>query len=153
MRNIGLVDYGTGNLRSVVKAFEHLGAQVTLIQESSALQDVDAVVFPGQGTFDQCMQHKQLVMAWSPLAGGKLATSQDVPAALVEVLQSLAEREGVDQATISLAFVLAHPATPVALVGSIDRDRIAQAKQALDVTLERKDVYQIIEASMGESLP
>ena len=55
MRNIGLVDYGTGNLRSVVKAFEHLGAQVTLIQESSALQDVDAVVFPGQGTFDQCM--------------------------------------------------------------------------------------------------
>ena len=99
------------------------------------------------------MQHKQLVLAWSPLAGGRLAGKKDVPAELVEVLQSLAEREGVDQATISLAFVLAHPSNPVALIGSIDLHRIAEAKKALGVTLDRKDVYQIIEASMGQSLP
>ncbi len=105
------------------------------------------------GTFDQCMQHGHTVLAWSPLAGGKLAGHQNIPNALADVLQSLAGREGVDQAAIGLAFVLAHPARPVALVGSIDIDRIARARQSLDVQLSRSDVYSIIEASMGEPLP
>lgn len=105
------------------------------------------------GTFDQCMEHGQTVIAWSPLAGGKLASGQEVPTALLEVLQELAAREGVDQATISLAFALAHPARPVALVGSINLERIANAKRALDVTLSRADVYRVMEASLGESLP
>ncbi|MEM8767748.1 MAG: hypothetical protein AAGE43_09915 [Pseudomonadota bacterium] len=54
---------------------------------------------------------------------------------------------------MALAFVLAHPARPVALVGSIDPERIAQASRALKVQLDRSDVYDIIEASLGESLP
>lgn len=105
------------------------------------------------GTFDYCMERKLAVIAWSPLAGGKLAGEQDVPAALVQVLNSLAEREGVDKATIALAFALAHPVRPVALVGSIDLNRIADATRALDVQLDRSDVYSIIEASMGQALP
>ena len=99
------------------------------------------------------MQHKLGVIAWSPLAGGKLAGEQDVPAALVQVLGSLADREDVDKATIALAFALAHPARPVALVGSIDLNRIAQATRALNVQLDRSDVYRIIEASTGQPLP
>lgn len=105
------------------------------------------------GTFDQCMQHRQLVLAWSPLAGGRLAGDADVPASLLAVLEDLAQREAVDRATIAIAFVLAHPARPVALIGSIDPGRIAQATRALDVQLDRADVYRIIEASMGEALP
>ncbi|MFT7651306.1 MAG: putative oxidoreductase, partial [Candidatus Azotimanducaceae bacterium] len=42
---------------------------------------------------------------------------------------------------------------PVGLVGSIDPERIAGAKRAIDVTLDRADVYAVIQASMGESLP
>jgi predicted oxidoreductase len=125
------------------------GAVISQQSEYSALH-LDPLF---DGTFDQCMQHGQLMMAWSPLAGGKLAGEKDVPAALLEVLDTLAEREGVDRATLSLAFTLAHPAKPVALVGSIDLERIALARRALDVQLDRSDVYQIIEASMGESLP
>ena len=125
------------------------GAVISQQSEYSALH-LDPLF---DGTFDQCMQHGQLMMAWSPLAGGKLAGEKDVPAALLEVLDTLAEREGVDRATLSLAFTLAHPAEPVALVGSIDLERIALARRALDVQLDRSDVYQIIEASMGESLP
>ena len=53
---IGVVDYGTGNLRSVVKAFEHLGSHVQVLQSPAGLEEVDALVFPGQGTFDQCME-------------------------------------------------------------------------------------------------
>ena len=55
MKKIGVIDYGTGNLRSVVKAFEFIGADVSLIKETQDARDVDAIVFPGQGTFDQCI--------------------------------------------------------------------------------------------------
>ena len=52
---IGVIDYGTGNLRSVVKAFEHLGCEVSILVSAKAANEMDALVFPGQGTFDQCM--------------------------------------------------------------------------------------------------
>ena len=54
-RKIAVIDYGTGNLRSVVKAFELLEAKVSLVTKPSEIEDVDAVIFPGQGSFDQCM--------------------------------------------------------------------------------------------------
>ena len=54
-RKIAVIDYGTGNLRSVVKAFEFLEAKVSLVTKPSEIEDVDAVIFPGQGSFDQCM--------------------------------------------------------------------------------------------------
>ena len=54
-RKIAVIDYGTGNLRCVVKAFEHVGAKVCLSSKPEDIQGSDAVVFPGQGSFDQCM--------------------------------------------------------------------------------------------------
>ncbi|NKB99313.1 MAG: aldo/keto reductase [Pseudomonadales bacterium] len=105
------------------------------------------------GTFDQCMQHEQTMLAWSPLGGGTLTELGGVPASLDKVLERLATREDVDRATLCLAFVLAHPAKPVAIVGSIDQGRIASARNSLKVKLTRTDVYEIIQASMGEDLP
>jgi glutamine amidotransferase len=55
-RKVGVIDYGTGNLKSVVKAFEYLNADVSIIQGPEEMKGIDALVFPGQGTFDQCMQ-------------------------------------------------------------------------------------------------
>lgn len=52
---VGVVDYGTGNLRSVVKAFEFLGSDTRIVNDPAAIENLDALVFPGQGTFDQCM--------------------------------------------------------------------------------------------------
>mgnify|MGYP001341264010 CR=1 FL=1 len=55
MKKVGVIDYGTGNLCSVVKAFEFIGANVSLIRTPNESSNIDALVFPGQGTFDQCM--------------------------------------------------------------------------------------------------
>jgi len=54
-RRIAVIDYGTGNLKSVVKAFEHLGVSVSLIRKPEDVGEIDAIVFPGQGSYDQCM--------------------------------------------------------------------------------------------------
>jgi predicted oxidoreductase len=105
------------------------------------------------GTFDACMGSATVALAWSPLGGGRLATGDDVRPELLEVLDSLAAREGVDRATVAIAFVLAHPAAPVAIIGSQNPARIAGTTAALDVELTRTDVYAIIQASEGVPLP
>lgn len=105
------------------------------------------------GTFDLCMENGLTPLVWSPLAGGRLAIGTDVPPALVSVLDDLAAREGTDRATIALAFVLCHPARPVAIIGSQQPERITASARAFEVTLDRNDLYDLIEASEGVPLP
>jgi imidazole glycerol-phosphate synthase subunit HisH len=50
-----VLDYGAGNLRSVVKAFEHEGADAVLTSEPDVARAADRLVLPGQGHFGQCI--------------------------------------------------------------------------------------------------
>lgn len=105
------------------------------------------------GTFDQCMQLGITPMAWSPLAGGSLATGGGVAPELLAELDRLAGREGVDRSHVAMAFVLAHPSRPIAIVGSQNIDHITDTVRALAVQLDRSDVYAIVQASEGAPLP
>ena len=105
------------------------------------------------GTFDLCMRDGVVPLAWSPLGGGRLADGAGVRHELRAVLDRLAEREGVDRAVIAIAFVLAHPSDPVALLGTQRPERLTQLAAATGVQLDRSDVYDIIEASEGQRLP
>ena len=105
------------------------------------------------GTFDQAMERGITPLAWSPLGGGRIATGDGVRPELLAVLDELAAREGVDRATVALAFVLAHPSRVVAIIGSQRTDRIAGANAAFGVHLDRTDVYRIVVASEGVPLP
>lgn len=49
--NIALIDYGTGNLHSLVKALERGGAQVRVEQQLDRALLADAIVLPGVGAF------------------------------------------------------------------------------------------------------
>lgn len=53
---IALVDYGIGNLRSVQKALEHVGADVTLTEDPAVVMAADKVVLPGVGAFGDGMR-------------------------------------------------------------------------------------------------
>lgn len=55
MNPIVIIDYGAGNLRSVQKAFEHLGHEAIFTSDPSALAGAAAVVFPGQGASSPAM--------------------------------------------------------------------------------------------------
>lgn len=105
------------------------------------------------GTLDKAMRDRVLPLAWSPLAGGRIPTGVDIPEALVATLDELAVREGTSRSNVALAFVLAHPSRPVAIIGTQKPERIAESLGALDIVLSRDDVYNIIEASEGVPLP
>jgi glutamine amidotransferase len=52
---IALIDYGAGNLRSVHKALRFLGAEVRRVTEAGQMAGAGAVVLPGGGAFDDCL--------------------------------------------------------------------------------------------------
>jgi len=55
----GLIDYGSGNLRSVAKALEAVGAEPHLILEGSIPDNIDALVLPGVGSFGDSVRQLQ----------------------------------------------------------------------------------------------
>ena len=63
---IALLDYGAGNLRSVEKALRFVGGEVELVRSPEGMKDASAVVLPGVGAFDDCvnaMQRQELLEA------------------------------------------------------------------------------------------
>jgi imidazole glycerol-phosphate synthase subunit HisH len=52
---IALIDYGAGNLRSVFKALQFVGADVRVVSRPEEIGDARALVLPGVGAFDDCI--------------------------------------------------------------------------------------------------
>jgi predicted oxidoreductase len=68
-------------------------------------------------------------------------------------LARLAEQHEVTSADVALAFVLAHPARPVPILGTQRPERIRAAAAALEVRLTRQEWYSLYQAGTGEPLP
>lgn len=77
MQRIAVVDYGMGNLRSVVQALKHVAPadEVVLSADPGVILSADRVVFPGQGAMRDCMQELES----RGLGGAVSQASQDRP--------------------------------------------------------------------------
>jgi glutamine amidotransferase len=53
---VAVLDYGSGNLRSAVRAVERAGADVTLTADPSVAENADGLVVPGVGAYEACMR-------------------------------------------------------------------------------------------------
>jgi glutamine amidotransferase len=56
MTRICILDYGMGNLRSVEKAVEHIGATATIANDAATIRAADGLILPGVGAFPKAMQ-------------------------------------------------------------------------------------------------
>ncbi len=107
------------------------------------------------GVMDQVMAHRMSFLAWSPLAGGVLGGSGEDPRsrAVIAELDRLAEREGQPRTAVAYAWIMAHPARPIPIVGSQSLQRIREAAAAFQVRLDRADWYRVLAAARGAPLP
>ncbi len=146
---IGMV--GVSNYtKAQTDALRHfLKAPLVSVQSQYSLSHLQPL---RDGTLDDCMRQDTAFLAWSPLGGGSLM-GPDVAPALGQLLDALATREATDRAGIALAFVLAHPSKPVALLGSQSVERMKAAQKATELSLTRSDIYALIEAAEGVPLP
>ncbi len=90
------------------------------------------------------------VMAWSPLGGGSLMAS-DGP--LHALLTRMAQDHDTDIATIAIAWLLAHPANILPVMGSNTLSRIARFAAALKINMSRQAWYQLYTAALGQEVP
>ena len=72
---IAVIDYGMGNLRSVQKALEFVGAKVIVTHDPDLILNANSVVLPGVGAFKDCMANLKKLKLVDPIRkfidGGK----------------------------------------------------------------------------------
>lgn len=102
------------------------------------------------GVLDQAMARDIAVLAWSPLAGGRIPHGDHLVSSL---LADFGSRFGADASAAAIAWVMAHPSRPIPIVGSQSPDRITRCLDAFKVEWTREDWYKILEASLGNALP
>jgi glutamine amidotransferase len=56
MKEVAVIDYGLGNLRSVMRGLERAGARVTITSDPGAIEAADGIVLPGVGAFRDGME-------------------------------------------------------------------------------------------------
>lgn len=107
------------------------------------------------GILDQCQERNMTLMAWSALGGGKIL-SRDVHFKLqpvLDVMGRIAKQHGCDVSHVAISFILRHPASTLAIIGTQKPERILDAAKAKDVQLSARDWYDIIEAYRGVAMP
>ncbi len=72
-----VLDYGSGNVRSAVRALQRVGADVSLTADHCVASDCDGLVVPGVGAFAACMQGLRAVRG-PELVGRRLAGGRPV---------------------------------------------------------------------------
>ena len=107
------------------------------------------------GVFDQSQRLGFRPMAWSPLARAALMVPQNEAVRRIHAacahLSAKYGNASVDQ--LAYAWILAHPAGPVPILGTHRLERIEAAARAAAISLEREDWYALWTAAKGHPIP
>jgi predicted oxidoreductase len=133
--------------------FELLAARTPLVTNQVELSPLSlGTLF--DGTLEHCQRLRVRPMIWSPLAGGRLFTSDEPAAERVRsVLSALAAQHGVTAPTIAYAWLLRHPSRALPIVGSRRSEALDEAVRALSVQLDRQSWYEVLCAATGKNVP
>ncbi len=110
------------------------------------------------GTLDQCEALQLTPLAYSPVGRGWLTGKRDVSdnphlTNLLQALQAQAEKSGATATQVAVAWLLAHPARMVPLVGSANPEHIREFVGAVNVPLTREEWYGLWVAGRGKPVP
>ena len=123
------------------------GLHVNMEGDKAALRD--------GSVFEYCKLNDMVIQAWSVLQFGFFKgnfVDNEKFQALNQVLNRLAQKYGVSPSAIAIAWVLRYPAKMQAIVGTTNSKHLLEASQASNLTLTRKEWYEIYLAA-GNDLP
>ncbi len=92
------------------------------------------------------------IMAWSPLGGGTLVSGQG-NAELRTAMTNIAQDNGVDIGAVAVAWLLAHPANIMPVMGTNNINRIKALSDALKVKMDRETWFELYTAARGTEVP
>ena len=153
IRTAGVSNYSAAQFEALAA---HLPFALASVQNELSPLAIEGL---SDGTLDAAMRRGTAVIAWSPLGQGRLATRpgglSDSPRtdAVIQSLDAIARRDGTPRTAVAYAWIMAHPARPIPLVGSQNPARIREARSAYAVHLTREDWYRILVAARGAGMP
>ena len=95
-------------------------------------------------------KRKVAPMAWSPLGGGSLFTNENK--ALLDALKVIGEATGVDETAVAVAWLLAHPARILPVMGTNSLARIAKISDAMKVKMDRETWFELYTIAIGREV-
>ena len=107
------------------------------------------------GVLEYCRLKDITIQAWSPFQYGMfegIFLGNEKFAELNKVIDDLAEKYNVTNSAIAVAWILRHPAGIQTIVGTTNKDRIAQISKASEIGLTREEWYALYMAA-GNKLP
>ena len=102
------------------------------------------------GDLSEIQRANMRAMAWSPLGGGALMREGGK---LGETLDRMASQQGVDRSAVAVAWLLAHPAGILPVMGTNSIARIKDLSRALRVKISREDWFELYTAAEGREVP
>ncbi|MGV6820496.1 MAG: aldo/keto reductase [Parvularcula sp.] len=130
---------------------------IVSIQPEFSAWELGSVI---SGKLDRAMQYGLSCLAWSPLAGGALASGipkdgDDILAfhRVIAVLDRIAEEHEATRSQVALSFLMRHPSRVIPIIGTQTIERMEEAANATKVALGRREWYDIFEARTGEKMP
>ncbi|HET7578117.1 MAG TPA: aldo/keto reductase [Bacillales bacterium] len=115
----------------------------------------DPAVVRDSSVLEYCRLNNITIQAWSPFQHGMIEGPFIGNEAFPEVnakLQELAEKKGVTDSAIAIAWILRHPAKIQPVVGTMNPKRMQDIAIASDVELTREEWYELYRAA-GNDLP
>lgn len=154
VRQIGVSNYTASQARALQA---HLKTPLSALQNEVSVWAQDPIT---DGVLDYAMEIGAQAFAWSPLAGGALATGRFpeggdrlAVSRVNHCLDHLAAMHRASRTAIALAFLRGLHASPVPIIGTQTPERIHEAVRASDVTLSAREIYDLIEARQGIGMP
>ena len=143
-RTIGVSNFTVPQMRALKAHLKH--PLVSLQPEFSALEQSALE----NGHLDFADEIGATVLAWSPLARGKIPTT-DGP--VQKVLDGIAKTYGISRSTAALAFLRGFGAGVVPIIGTQNPTRITESGYAAQVNLTKREIYNVVEAYRGAEMP
>ena len=91
-------------------------------------------------------------MAWSPLGGGSLM-GRPADDLLRETMARIAQEQQVDFASVAVAWIMAHPANIMPVMGTNNISRIQNLSEANRVEMDRETWFELYTAALGNEVP
>lgn len=142
-------DFGVSNFTPSQVELVSSQVPVTINQIEFSLTQYSAFF---DGSLDQMMIKQITPMAWSPL-GVVFRNVNEQTGRILRKLGEYLDKYNATEAQMLLAWIMKHPANIIPVVGTTNKDRLAQSINAAKIDLDTQDWFDILEASMGEKMP
>lgn len=144
VRSVGVSNFKPWDVELLQSAMKNplLTNQVEIsLMHSQAMTNGDLAFHQKNGT---------PVMAWSPLGGGALFS--EASEGLRKRLTNIGEAQNIDASAVAIAWLLAHPAQIVPVLGTNTLDRIRKIGDAARVKIDRETWFELYTLALGHEV-